>query len=286
MNMFERCCRAMPADIRQVLEKHTDAEEIRLRCHEVPAVCKGGKEYSLGGPVVNEQHLLHILEVASGASMHSHSSSIASGFIEYSGLRIGICGQCIWHNGQLTGFRRYSSLSVRIPHECLSCIPESIVNELKDKPRSTLIAAPPGFGKTSALRELVRKLSNEGIRVALIDERGELSGSFSEPASFGIGKCTDILSALPKAEAAMILLRNMNPNLIAMDEITRYEDIDAVLNIIGCGVYVLATAHGRNLQDMMARPVYKTLFEQKIFDNLISISINEGKRVYSLERIS
>jgi len=147
---------------------------------------------------------------------------------------------------------------------------------------STLIVAPPGVGKTSALRELVRTASESNIRVALADERGEVSGVDN---CFSLGPCTDVISHMPKSEAALMLLRTMNPDMIAMDEITSASDVDAVADISGCGVAVFATAHGRDREDMLRRPVYKKMFEKGIFSKLLKISLVNRKRVYDLERI-
>ena len=50
---------------------------------------------------------------------------------------------------------------------------------------STLIVSPPGVGKTTILRDLVRRVSNgietlsfHGINVGVVDERGEIAAMY------------------------------------------------------------------------------------------------------------
>ena len=282
MDAFESCCMLVPAEIRAKLVEYPKAEELRLRLHRKPSILLNGKELEFADFAVGESHILCVLERATGASMHSAASSISKGYINYNGLRIGICGQAIVSNGQLIGFRKYSSISIRIPHQ-LQVIPEEILQGIMHETTSTLIAAPPGVGKTTALRDLVRIVSDKGVRVALVDEKGELSGG---AFCFSLGTHTDLISDMHKADAALIMLKTMNPDVIAMDEITSAADLAAVSNINGCGVSVFATAHGKNREDMLKRPIYRKMFEEGIFRQMLTISMLGAKREYKLERIS
>ena len=121
--------------------------------------------------------------------------------------------------------------------------------------------------------------------VSVIDERNELSGGPAGNAAYDLGPCSDVLAGLDKQTAAMLLLRGMNPELIAMDEITQSEDLEAVKSIAGCGVKLFATAHGSSREDMRKRRLYRELLEEGIFTRLICISLREGRRVYAQERL-
>ena len=247
MDDFNTCLGLLPAHIRQVIEPWDNAEEIRLRSGYEASVVIGMNENKVKGSLVSEKDLLHVIEVATGASLHSSINFLNSGYLNYRGLRIGVCGHAVYKDGQLSGFRKYSSVAIRIPHQINGLIPEKISSELRNNIHNTLIVASPGLGKTTALREIVRNISNSGTRVSLIDERGELAG---EGNGFEIGKCTDVMSFVPKTYAATLMLRAMNPLVIAMDEISKREDIECIYNIIGCGVKVIATAHGSNIMEM------------------------------------
>ena len=283
MDDFNTCLGLLPAHIRQVIEPWDNAEEIRLRSGYEASVVIGMNENKVKGSLVSEKDLLHVIEVATGASLHSSINFLNSGYLNYRGLRIGVCGHAVYKDGQLSGFRKYSSVAIRIPHQINGLIPEKISSELRNNIHNTLIVASPGLGKTTALREIVRNISNSGTRVSLIDERGELAG---EGNGFEIGKCTDVMSFVPKTYAATLMLRAMNPLVIAMDEISKREDIECIYNIIGCGVKVIATAHGSNIMEMNSRPLYRELISKQVFENIITISLENGQRLYTLERIS
>ncbi len=282
VNGFEICCTLLNGELRENFRQYRAAEEIRLRCGKPASVLIAGKEHSISGMAVCENDIMQIIELATGASMHSAASSISLGYIDYRGVRIGICGQAICSGISIKGFRKYTSLSIRIPHEVKDVIPKEIVAEFLAAKENLIIAAPPGGGKTTALRELVRNISEKGLRISLIDERGELTGS---EECYDLGRCTDVLAGIPKATAAMMVLRGMNPQIIAMDEISHPEDVDAVFEIVGCGVSVFATLHGSGCRDMLSRPAYRRLFDSGVFSKILTININNGKREYKLERI-
>mgnify|MGYP000770560483 FL=1 len=54
---------------------------------------------------------------------------------------------------------------------------------------------------------------------------------------------------------------------------------------MGCGVGILASAHGRDRQDMLKRNMYKSFIESGLFTNFLTISRDEDKRRYKLEKL-
>ena len=276
----------LPEKLSGAAAPYSMAEEIRLRLGRTPGIVFAGKEQSLSAARVSRDDLQRILEKATGASLHAAASALSAGYIAYKGVRIGVCGEAVYMGDRLNGLRNISSLSIRIPHavsgEC-SCMIDKL---LWPQPESTLICAPPGAGKTSFLRELIRRSAELPLRVAVIDERNELSASFAGEAQFDLGQGSDVVIGIRKPQAAMMLLRGMNPQIIAMDEITQETDMQIIEQVAGCGVLLYATVHGKNREDMKKRPIYNSLLEKGFFHTLVTIRCIGGRRIYEKESLT
>lgn len=252
-------------------------EELHLRLGRPPTALKQGTETEIGENPVDKQALRKIIDRITGASLHAHTEELRRGYINYAGMRIGVCGEAVVQNGQLSAYRAIRSLNIRIPKEIYGICDGLYERLSRAAPGGVLIVSPPGGGKTTALRELIRLFSDGGRRVSVVDERGEIFG-----CGFETGAHTDVLTNVPKAEGALMLLRAMNPEIIAMDEISSPEDATAVETIGGCGVSVFATAHAAGADELCDRPVYKRLVENGLFRHCITIRNRCGVRSYTL----
>ena len=280
---FETALHLVPGRYLDACRRYAaDAEELRMRSGQALCFVSGGKEHALPGEPIRDSELLRTLEKATDASLHTAAQSMKNGFIQYHGLRIGICGTAAFHEGEFIGYRSYHSLAIRIPRECRGVCDEIYRELYRDGLTNTLLLSPPGGGKTTALRELIRKLSDGGRRVAVVDERNELSAYDAAGQGFDLGAHSDVITGFPKAEGAMMVLRGMNPEVIAMDEITQAKDLEAIHEICGCGVGLLASIHAEAPEDLKRRPLYRQLLSWRIFQNAVLIRNTNGRRTYEV----
>lgn len=269
------------------LEETYNALELRLRTGRRLSIYIDGKEREQESATVTAEDLQMLLERATMSSVHTTGESLSHGYITVAGgHRIGICGTSMTAADGKRGLRDISSASIRIAREIKNAsdgLDKEVFNE--DGFKSTLIISPPGHGKTTALRDLVRRLSDKGLRVSLVDERGELAGKVRGEAQFDVGRCTDVLDGAEKAEGAMQMLRAMSPDVIALDEITDERDIAAVERIAGCGVGVLATVHGESVRSVFSRPAFASLLHSHVFSLAVVLKSRGGKFTNTIEEI-
>ena len=61
------------------------------------------------------------------------------------------------------------------------------------------------------------------------------------------------------------------------------EDVAALVSAAGCGVTLLATAHGAGREDLSRRKLYRGLLEEGVFRRLVRIHREAGRRIYEVE---
>ena len=272
-------------------EQQCRAEELRMRVGQPLTVLLPEGEIFLGESVKAED-LEVLCNIATEFSRYAAAETVREGYLAVKGgFRIGLCGTAVMKDGVNTNLKNFSSASVRIAREHTG-IAEDLAQQLfRDGDfQNTLILSPPGAGKTTLLRDLVRSLS-AGVapygprRVSLIDERGEVAVMYRGEPQMDVGPYTDVLDACPKALGIPMVLRAMNPQIIAVDEITAYQDIKAMSLAVGCGVRLLATIHAANLAELQEKPLYRTLMEERIFTFAVWISKTETERIYRVEEL-
>ena len=280
---FDRAAALLPERLRgEALyldaESKAQAEELRLRCGLGACVRTGSRRIPLRA-AVDREVIDETLERASGSSLHTVQESMRAGYLTASGgFRIGLGGTAVLKNGELYGFRQVSSLNIRIPR-AWRCVTPELQARLSGK--SVLILSPPGGGKTTLLRELVRLWSLDGDNVALIDERGELAALHNGAPQFDVGPNTDVLDQCPKAAALSLALRVLSPQVIAMDELGGAADAAALRQAADCGARLLASVHAAGLRELKVRGV-----PIELFDTAVRITCEGGRRIYQVEELS
>lgn len=233
---------------------------------------------------LQKEELEEILQHICRYSLYAHEEEMRRGYISApGGIRIGIAGEVIPEpDGGVRNIRHVSSLNIRVAHAVQGAA-EGLLPWLYEAGRlcSILIISPPGCGKTTLLRDIIRLVSDgnrlaAGLTVGVVDERSELAGCFQGVPAHDLGNRTDVLDNCPKARGMMMLLRSMSPGAIAVDELGGEEDIRAVLQAVRCGCGVLATLHGDSCSALARKTALEPLRRERVFERLILLRREKG----------
>lgn len=206
-----------------------DLQEIRIRINR-PIILKFRQADIIIEYFVSQTELLQILERLCENSIYAYKNEICEGFITIrGGHRIGVIGTAVTVDGNVINMKYITSLNFRIAKQVINCS-NKILGEVIDCENNTinttLIVSPPGKGKTTILRDLIRQISNgvqsmnfQGRTCGVVDERGEIAAIYRGIPQNDIGIRTDVVDHISKAKGMKMLIRSMAPEVIACDEI-------------------------------------------------------------------
>ena len=277
--------------IRRILERAAPdfdgLQEIRLRTGRPLAIVERGREVFLTGDGartreagaawrVTAQELRETMEFVGEYSLYAYEDELRQGYLTIrGGHRVGVAGKTVLDGDKVKSVRYISCVNVRLSHEVPGCADPVLPYLWGDEGLlHTLIISPPRCGKTTLLRDMVRQISDgsrarRGYTVGVVDERSEICGCFMGIPENDVGIRTDVMDACPKAEGMMMLVRSMAPEVIAVDEIGRYEDIDAIETVLYSGCRLIATVHGSSLSDIQAKPLFQRLAQEQVFERYV-----------------
>lgn len=286
---IEEIIRYFPINISSLLHKAIkqneklaeQIQEIRIRVGR-PIILKLQNLDILIEYIVNQTEILQILEKICENSIYAYKNQICNGYITIKGgHRIGITGSAVVENEKIINIKYITSLNFRIARQVLNCsnkIIGQVIDEKNQDIYNTLIVSPPGRGKTTILRDLIRNLSNgideinfKGRTCGVVDERGEIAAMYKGVPQNDIGIRTDIIENISKAKGIKILIRTMAPEIIACDEIGSKEDVEAIQEAIISGVKGIFTMHGRTLDDVKSNKQINKLIEENKIEKIIFI---------------
>ena len=255
---WDELLRILPQRVRaEAMRYEGTLQEIRMRRgRPTEYVTAGG--FSEGKGAVTADELAFCVNAASRYSPWT-AETLSQGYITApGGHRIGVCGEAIVKDGVFAGVRSADFLCIRVARDY-----EGIAERIPLAGQALLILGAPGWGKTTLLRDLARRIARDRT-VAVVDERRELF-----PPGFSAGKRMDILSGCPKQQGIEIVLKAMSPEYIAVDEITSEADCAALIAAFGCGVRLLATAHASSMDDFCRRTINAPLLKSNLFDSFL-----------------
>lgn len=218
----------LPLHIRTIIKQADinwdELQEIRLRIQK-PVILKYNAKtcyLSEQGKITTRKEQLHIvtsqeirqaMEYISSYSMYAYIEQLKQGFLTIrGGHRVGICGTVVMDHDKVKTIRHISGLNIRVAHEVKGCadILYSRCTRM-GKLIPTLIISPPGCGKTTLLRDMIRKISDEGQTVGVVDERSEIGACYQGVAQNDLGIQTDIMDACEKGQGMNMLIRSHGP---------------------------------------------------------------------------
>jgi len=129
----------------------------------------------------------------------------------------------------------------------------SIIRELLEQRKSILLLGRPGVGKTTAIREIARVLSDEmKKRVIIIDTSNEIAGDGDLPhPSIGKARRMQLPSTQNQHQVMIEAVENHMPEIIIIDEIGTELEAIAARTIAERGVQLVGTAHGNEIRNLI-----------------------------------
>lgn len=264
--------------------REEQVSEIRLRIRQPAILMEGRREVFLREDGAYTEHmeqawrpdrqaLQEIVSHLCQYSLYAYEDELRQGYITIEGgHRVGIVGQAVQESaGTIRTIKYISAMNIRIAHQILGAAnPVLPYIYRRGGMCNTLIVSPPGCGKTTLLRDLVRQVSGGNAygparTVGVVDERSEIAGCYMGLPQNDLGPRSDVLDACPKALGMMLLLRSMSPAVLAVDELGSSEEIRAVRMAASCGVSLMATIHGIDMQDVQGKPGMGALLAEGIF---------------------
>lgn len=286
MQNKEEIVRILPIRIRRLFDEnkiqYEYLQEVRFRVGQPVLLQYKNQEFSLkekkegrgiAACIFSKEEMKETIEYISNFSMYAFENEMRQGFLTIQGgHRIGIAGKVFVEQGRVKRITNIGSLNIRIAHEVIGCS-KKIIEYLweKDEFCHTLIISPPGGGKTTLLRDIIREIAGEKSRltVGVVDERSEIAASYMGIPQNQLGTRCDVMDGCPKAEGLLMLLRAMAPDVIALDEIGGEEDLAALQQGRNCGCKILATIHGSSIEEIKRKPQMKELMANQGFERYV-----------------
>ena len=294
---MEYILKCLPTQLAKLILEHNiqKLEEIRIRANK-PVILKLGQVEIVLSYTITTNEIIGILQNICNNSIYTYQNQICNGFITLpGGNRVGIAGNVVIKDGQVSNISYIYSLNFRISHQ-INGASDNILKYVLDTENNTifntLIVSPPGAGKTTMIRDLAKRISNgineinfRGLDVSIIDERGEIAAMTKGITFNDVGIRTDVLDNVPKSIGIRMAVRSMAPKVIIADEIGNKDDVNIINYAICSGVKCIFTAHGSNMEDLLKNNEINKIINLQLFSKIIFLDEKQKGKIKNVVNI-
>ena len=294
---MEYILKCLPTQLAKLILEHNiqKLEEIRIRANK-PVILKLGQVEIVLNYTITTNEIIGILQNICNNSIYTYQNQICNGFITLpGGNRVGIAGNVVIKDGQVSNISYIYSLNFRISHQ-INGASDNILKYVLDTENNTifntLIVSPPGAGKTTMIRDLAKRISNgineinfRGLDVSIIDERGEIAAMTKGITFNDVGIRTDVLDNVPKSIGIRMAVRSMAPKVIIADEIGNKDDVNIINYAICSGVKCIFTAHGSNMEDLLKNNEINKIINLQLFSKIIFLDDKQKGKIKNVVNI-
>lgn len=294
---MEYILKCLPIQLAKLILEHNiqKLEEIRIRANK-PVILKLGQVEIVLNYTITTNEIIGILQNICNNSIYTYQNQICNGFITLpGGNRVGIAGNVVIKDGQVSNISYIYSLNFRISHQ-INGASDNILKYVLDTENNTifntLIVSPPGAGKTTMIRDLAKRISNgineinfRGLDVSIIDERGEIAAMTKGITFNDVGIRTDVLDNVPKSIGIRMAVRSMAPKVIIADEIGNKDDVNIINYAICSGVKCIFTAHGSNMEDLLKNNEINKIINLQLFSKIIFLDEKQKGKIKNVVNI-
>lgn len=294
---MEYILKCLPTQLAKLILEHNiqKLEEIRIRVNK-PVILKLGQVEIVLNYTITTNEIIGILQNICNNSIYTYQNQICNGFITLpGGNRVGIAGNVVIKDGQVSNISYIYSLNFRISHQ-INGASDNILKYVLDTENNTifntLIVSPPGAGKTTIIRDLAKRISNgineinfRGLDVSIIDERGEIAAMTKGITFNDVGIRTDVLDNVPKSIGIRMAVRSMAPKVIIADEIGNKDDVNIINYAICSGVKCIFTAHGSNMEDLLKNNEINKIINLQLFSKIIFLDEKQKGKIKNVVNI-
>lgn len=299
--MREELLQIFPLHLRKTLQRicleENILEEIRIRIGQPIIFHMENEEWYLkeeeerldkrseGAYRATKEDIRNMVKFISSYSLYAYEDEMKRGFITIQGgHRIGVAGQVVMEEGKIRSLSNIYFLNIRVAKEKRGCAKEIVPYLIhRNSIYNTLFVSPPGVGKTTYLRDVIRILSSgterlHGMKVSIIDERSEIAACKQGIPQNDVGPRSDVLDGCLKSFGMLLMLRSMAPQVIAVDEIGSREDCSAMEQAIYSGSKILGTVHAYDMKELSQKKYLKQMIEQQMFGRIVLLEKGENGR--------